>query len=818
MKENINYDLKKFKGLTDEEVIKSRNKYGANTPPLKKKETLLIKILKIFKEPMFLLLIIAASIYFLVQEYMDGLVMLFFVLAICLIEFIQSEKTDKALKELTKLTSLNVKVIRNGKIKIIRSEEVVVSDIVILEEGDRPPADGKLLYMQSLGVNESSLTGESTVVYKTIEEDNKNHFKSNMLYFGTDVVNGMGVIEVSAVYEKTELGLIGNSLNNIKKEKTPLEKQVNKLVLICTIISSIIFILTIIVNYINNYDLILKDRIIKSILSGITVAMATIPEEIPVILTVFLAMGALQLTKSNTLIRNKKAIETLGAVEVICLDKTGTITENKMIVKDSYIISNTFYNTAYYACLKVPYDSMELSIKDYCKNKLTNEKMTLTKEYAFTFKTKMTGQIWNNNYLCVKGAYENILPLCNLTKEKYDEIIKKINTYSSKGYRVLVIAKNDNLQFIPKEISDVSLSFEGLIALYDPERIGVKESLAKCFNASIRVIIITGDSKETAKGIAKRINLKNYDEVITGDELENMTDSILEEKVKTVNMFARVYPNHKMRIIEALQKNAKITAMTGDGINDSSALKMADIGISMGKGTNVCKEASDIILVDDNFKTIITAIENGRNIYKNIKKSISYIIAIHIPIALLSLFIPMLKLPNLLLPIHVMLLELIIDPTSSIIFQRIKSDKDIMLEKPRNIKEPILNLKNLLRCIFQGLLIFIVVFLTYYFLITSTNQSYAITISYSVLVLAITFITYELKSSKLTIINFLESLKDKVSLIIISFVIISLLLFTYLPFFNNIANTTPIDLKSWFLIIGLVLLAVIPFDILKLKK
>ena len=278
--------LKEFKGLTNNEVVISREKNGSNIQQQRKKESLIKKILNIFKEPMFLLLIIAASVYFIVGEYGDGIIMLIFVLAVCTIEFIQEAKTDKALEELNKLSSLNVKVIRNGKKEIINSEEIVVGDIVILEEGDRVPADGKILYTQSLGINESSLTGESEIVYKNKEEDLKNHFKLNMCYSGTDVVNGLGIIEVTSVGKNTEFGLIGQSLNNIKKEKTPLEKQINKLVFICTIVSITVFILTIIINYINHPELTPTKRIVDSLLAGITIAMATIPEEIPVILTV----------------------------------------------------------------------------------------------------------------------------------------------------------------------------------------------------------------------------------------------------------------------------------------------------------------------------------------------------------------------------------------------------------------------------------------------------------------------------------------------------------------------------------------------------
>ena len=818
MKENMNNILQDIHGLTKEEVIKSREKYGSNELSKKKKESLLIKILKIFKEPMFLLLLIAASVYFLVGEYGDGIIMLIFVLAICLIEFLQETKTDKALDELNKLSSLNVKVIRAGKKLIIKSEDVVVGDIVILEEGDHVPADGKVIYDQSLGLNESSLTGESDIVYKTTDEDLTNHFKLNICYSGTDVVNGFGLLEITSVGKNTEFGKIGESLNEIKQAKTPLEKQVNKLVFVCTIISLIVFTLTIILNYISHQDIEFSKRLVDSILAGVTIAMATIPEEIPVIITVFLAMGAWSLAREKTLTRNMKAIETLGAVNVLCTDKTGTLTENKMTVEETYSVSKTSIKTAYYACPVVAYDSMEIAIKEYCHEKENIiDHFDVTKEYAFTPETKMMGQIINNKLLCVKGAYENILPLCSLDKKEQEKIKEKIITFSKDGYRVLAIAKSTITKTPPKDLHHAKLSFEGLIALYDPPRKKVKQSLNDCKRAGVRVIMITGDNGETAKGIAKKIELPNYDEVITGKELEKMSDEELFEKVKTVNIFARVYPNHKMRIVNALQKDNKVVAMTGDGVNDAPALKKANIGIAMGKrGTNVAKEAADLILLDDNFNTIVKAIEKGRGIYKNIRKAISYIIAIHIPIALLSVFVPLFNLPTLLLPIHVMLLELLIDPTSSIIFQRIKPSADIMNEPPRNIKEGILNMKTAVRSIFQGLMIFLVVFLTYLCLLkNNSNINTSITIAYSTLVLSIIFIAYELKSTNTTIHNFLESFKDKISIIVNTCILTGLLLLIYLPFFNKVANTSALSLNSWSLIILLTLLAVIPFDIFK---
>lgn len=817
---------KKYVGLSDEEVNFSKEKNGINEIEKKKKESFIHKLLHVFLEPMFLLLIITASIYFILGEISDGIIMLCFVLFISGIEFIQEQKTDRALEELNTLSSLDVKVIRNGETIVIDSRDIVVGDIVLLEEGDKVPADGIILECQGLGINESALTGEADVVYKKLKDNTDNHFKLNMCYAGCDVTNGSAIIKITNVGVNTEYGKIGKALNSISKEKTPLEKQISKLIVICTIISSLFFVAVIIINYIYNKNLVLQERIIHSILSGITVAMATIPEEIPVVLTVFLAMGAWELARKNTLTRNMKTVETLGAVTVLCTDKTGTLTQNKMTVKETYFYDKNFFLVSALACPKNPYDPMEIAIKNYClSNNITKDiyNNELVYEYVFNNEDKMMGQIWkidNKNLLCVKGAYESVLPLCNIDKEEYNILIKKIDEFSNLGYRVLAVAKKNNVKKISNNLKDNKLEFVGLIALVDPPRLGVEESIKSCYDAGIRIIMITGDNGKTAKGVAKQISLNHNNNVITGIELENMSDEELKVRVKETNIFARVYPNHKMRIIKALQENNEVVAMTGDGINDAPALKKAEIGIAMGKrGTNVAKEAADMILLDDNFNTIVDAIKNGRTIYDNIKKAISYILVIHIPIAFASFFVPLFNLPTLLLPIHIVLLELIIDPTSSIIFQRLKLDNNVMKQKPRNMDESIMNKKTVIKCILQGLAIFIAIFGSYYYLInTGESKTLATTFSFTTLVLSNIFVVYVLESNQLAIKNIVASFKDKVIFLINFIILIILLLIIYVPDLNKIVGTC--KLSSIYLLMAclLAIISTFPFDILKKVK
>lgn len=814
---------KAYQGLTAEEVILSREAHGANELTRSVKPSILRKILHVFSEPMFLLLFITASIYFLLGEFTDGLIMLVFVLFVSGIEFFQERKTDKALDALNTLSALNVEVIRNRQKVTIDSRDVVVGDIVLLDEGDKIPADGKILESQGFGVNESALTGESTIVHKNSKDDSSEHFRLDMCYAGCDVTNGSAIIQVTAVGQDTEYGKIGNTLNSITKAKTPLEQQIRKLVVICTVISLSFCVIVIIVNFIYNHNLPLGDRFIQSILSGITMAMATIPEEIPVVLTVFLAMGAWQLAKQNALARNMKAVETLGAVTVLCTDKTGTLTENKMTVKSIFTDDKDFALISGLACQKHPYDPMEIAIHEYIYQHGQNDSIythQLVHEYIFSNTSKMMGQVWslaNKQVLCVKGAYENVLSLCQLSREERDLIVNRANEYANLGYRVLAVAKNTDMRQIPTRLEDNKLTFVGLIALVDPPRAGVKQSINTCHSAGVRVVMITGDNGETATSVARQIGMNHDNIVITGVELEQMSDEELKDRVKDVNIFARVYPEHKMRIVSALQANQEVVAMTGDGVNDAPALKRASIGIAMGlRGTNVAKEASDLILMDDNFNTIVKAIKNGRTIYNNIKKAISYILVIHIPIILASLFVPLFGLPLLLLPVHIVLLELIIDPTSSIIFQRLKPDQNIMKQPPRKINESLLNKNLVIKSILQGTVIFLAMFISYFYLIkTGAPQTLSSTFAFTVLVFSNVFVVYVLQSDDYAIRNFILDFKDKIILLINTIIILVLLMLIYIPAFGRLIGMTPLSAGELVLAVIVALAATFIFDLFK---
>lgn len=824
--EELNFSTAKLFGLTDAQVAKSRLEHGANTLRAQPKRNIFQKVLHVFAEPMFLLLFGAASIYFLVGEVVDGVIMLCCVLFVSGIEFFQEQKTDKALEALNTLSAINIRTIRNGKIVVVDSQDLVVGDLVILAEGDKIPADGLILETQGLGVNESALTGESEVVHKKLVDNSKERFKLNMCYAGCDVTNGSAVIQLTAVGTQTEYGKIGSTLDSIKKVKTPLEKQIDHLIVICTIISLTCCIIVTVVNFFYNSGLPLGDRIIESVLSGITMAMATIPEEIPVVLTVFLAMGAWKLAQQYALTRNMKAVETLGAVTVLCTDKTGTLTQNKMTVQEVFTDHPDFARVAALACPKTPYDPMEIAIQDYALQHGADTSLyqaSLVREYLFNNEDKMMGQIWDLNgqqLLCVKGAYETVLPLCNLSNSQLAQITERAKAFSSLGYRVLALAEQTKVTRLHADLGSYQLDFVGLIALVDPPRVGVKNSVKSCQEAGVRIIMITGDNGETAEGIARQIGLRHCNEVITGVMLEQMSDQELKQRVQTTNIFARVYPDHKMRIVKALQDNHEVVAMTGDGVNDAPALKKAEIGIAMGqRGTNVAKEAADLILMDDKFSTIVDAIANGRTIYNNIKKAISYILVVHIPIILISLFVPLLGLPLLLLPVHVVLLELIIDPTSSIIFQRLKPDLDVMKQPPRSLKEPLLNFPTVIKCLLQGVMIFAVAFLSYLYLIrTGASQTLASTFAFTTLVFSNVFVVYVLQSDDLALKNFLLDFKDKVIVFINLAITVILLLLIYISFLNRLIGATPLSLLELLATIGLAILATFVFDLVKRRQ
>jgi len=835
MTEQKNQNLE---GLTSEQAKKLQEQFGKNELATVKKQSFISKVIHIVLEPMFLLLIVASIIYFILGEPRDGVIMLIFVIGIISIEIIQEWKTDKTLNALKDLSAPHVIVIRDGKEQTILSEDLVPTDLMIINEGVKIPADGWVIKASDLCVDESSLTGESVGVWKvTVDNADKNntdYWRKDYCYAGTLVTQGSATILVDKIGSNTEYGKIGINVASAPDSPTPLEKQTNSIVKTCAIIAGILFILVTVITYFNIPDHKFTDRIIESILSGITLAMAMIPEEFPVILTVFLSMGAWRLAKKQSLVHKLSSVETLGAVSVLCVDKTGTITMNKMAVQDTWAIDDDNYNLCEImglGCETDAYDPMEKAMLLHCESiGISKDHLfggELISEYAFTNELKMMGHVWRHDgeiVIAAKGSPESILTICKLSDEQRKQIENKINEMSREGLRVIAVGTMNpkSESDIPDNITDCKLTFLGLIGLADPPRESVKEDIKMCNKAGVRVVMITGDNGITASSIAKQIGMKNSDNIITGDELNNMTDSELMERVHDANIFSRVLPEHKMRIVKAFKENGEVVAMTGDGVNDAPALKYADIGIAMGKrGSEVAREAADLILMDDNFSTIVHTIEDGRRIYDNIKKAIGYVFTIHIPIAFASLFAPLLNISPaslLLLPVHVVLLELIIDPTCSIVLERQPAESNIMDRKPRDPNEKILTAGVLTKSILQGLAIFIASFGTYYMLIKQQpeNPQLARTMGLSIIMIANLFLVQVNSSNYDNAFKTMKYLiKDKVMWAVIIGTVAGLLLMLYTPL-NRILNLAPLSLSQFFIAVGIAAVSVLWYEIVKI--
>jgi Ca2+-transporting ATPase len=831
---NIHWD-----GLTNTEAQKKLQQFGKNRLEEKKKESFFLKILHIIMEPMFLLLIIAAFIYFFLGEPNDGLIMLVFVVVIISIEVIQEWKTDRTLSALKDLSAPKIKVIREGQVVDIVSEDLVPEDLMLIEEGVKIPADGFVIKANDLRVNESSLTGEAEAVWKMVAEskdsETTDYWRKDYVYTGTLVTTGSATILVDKTGNQTEYGKIGQHLATAKDEKSALDKQIGKLVKVCANIALIFLLLVALVTFFNDASLPFINRVIQSILAGITIAMAMIPEEFPVVLTVFLSMGAWRLAQKKSLIRKLPAIETMGAVSVLAVDKTGTITENKMTVTATSTTENEdrFVEIVGLACETDPYDPMEIAILEYADGKGWSKEQlfsdSLITEYPFTDELKMMGHVWQRGAqitIAVKGSPESVLKIADLSEREKQAVLKQVAAFGQRGLRVLAVGQQlvSSEMDIPTTIEDCSLEFLGLIGLSDPPRKGVKEDILVCQKAGINVVMITGDNGVTAGAIAKEVGIPNADHAITGTEIDAWSDEELAKQIKQTNIFSRVTPEHKMRIVQAFKQNGEVVAMTGDGVNDAPALKYADIGIAMGeRGSEVSREAADLILMDDNFSTIVHTVKDGRRIYDNIKKAIGYILVIHIPIALTAFFGPFLGIPHaalFLLPTHVVLLELVIDPTCSVVLERQPSEPDIMDRPPRNPSDSILSAGLLVKSLIQGVVIFLASFGSYYLTLQQdpSNDELARSMGLAVLIIANIFLVQVNSSNHLLEIQtFLKLIRDKVIWLILGGTVAILFALMYSPI-NGFLDLAPLSVSQLLICLGLGMISVCWYDLVKMIK
>ena len=830
---------KSIAGLTTAEAKQLQEQYGLNELTPQKKENLLRKILHIICEPMFLLLLVAAAIYFLLGEPRDGIIMLVFVVGIISIDAIQEWKTDKTLNALKDLSAPHITVIRDGMEQTIASVDLVPGDLMLICEGVKIPADGVVVKCADLCVDESSLTGEAEGVWKVPEgsaEPSGDYWRKDYCYAGTLVTQGTATVRVDQIGENTEYGKIGQGVAASREEPTPLQRQTGNLVKTCAVIAGILFVLVGIFTWLNIPDHGFSDRLVESILSGVTLAMAMIPEEFPVILTVFLSMGAWRLAKKHSLVRKLPSVETLGAVSVLCVDKTGTITMNQMAVQELWAADCdecALVETMGLGCETDTYDPMEKAMLACCgRYGITREALfenELITEYAFTNELKMMGHVWRRPegiVIAAKGSPERIFTVCNLTDEQRAEAEQKNTELSKQGLRVIAIAtaKPESEAGIPASITDCSLTLLGLVGLTDPPRAGVKEDIAVCNRAGIRVVMITGDNGTTASAIAKEIGISNNNHIITGDQLNDMTDEELREAVRSVSIFSRVIPEHKMRIVRALKENGEIVAMTGDGVNDAPALKYADIGIAMGKrGSEVSREAADLILMDDNFTTIVETVKDGRRIYDNIRKAVGYVFTIHIPIAAASLLAPFLGIAPaalLLLPLHVVLLEILIDPTCSIVLERQPAETDIMNRLPRDPKEKLLTGSLLGKSVLQGLAVFAASFVTYYTVLAGdpVNAPVARSMGLAIIMLANLFLVQVNSSGHdFAVQSFRRLVKDPImwAVNVGTLALLAIILYTPLSAFLKL---TALSAGQFCAVLGLASASVLWYELVKLAR
>lgn len=865
-------------GLSDDEVNKRLSEYGTNELKEEEKKSFLSKLIEQFSDFLILILIAAALISFFVGEGKDAIVILAIVVLNAFLGIYQEGKAEKSLEALKKMASPTAKVIRNGHLSEVPASTLVPGDIVSLDAGDIIPADLRLIESSNLKIEEASLTGESVPVEKdssiVFQEDVSLGDRKNMAYMGTSITYGRGKGVVVETGHNTEIGKIATMIQTYEDEDTPLQKQLNKLGKFLGITTIVICIVVFLVGLLQGREL------LEMFMVSISLAVAAIPEGLPAIVTIVLAIGMTRMVKRNAIVKRLLAVETLGSTTVICSDKTGTLTQNEMTVVKVYtndkIIDVTgtgydiygefkignenigdteFLNTLLHIAVldndadlektadgyKVIGDPTEgalvtLAAKGNIQKSSANEKYPRIEEIPFDSSRKMM-TTFHKNYIpnkivsFTKGAPDIVINRCSkikiedkildLTDEMKKEILEVNNRFSEDALRVLALAYREYDE-LPEDISpennEIDMTFVGLVGMIDPPRPEAKEAIKKCKEAGIKTIMITGDYKETAFAIAKELGMaESKEEAMMGDEINKVSDEELKEIVKKVKVFARVSPEHKVRIVTALKENGEIAAMTGDGVNDALALKKADIGVSMGiTGTDVAKNTADMILTDDNFASIVAAVEEGRIIYSNIKKFVAFLLSCNIGEILIVFTSILLNLPVPLFAIQLLWLNLVTDSFPALALGVEKGDPDIMKIPPRNPDEPILTGKLLIRIALQSIAISVASLLSYIWGLSTYNGDLtkARTVIFACLITAELLRAFSSRSLNYTLfkIGFFTN-KTMVYAVLASFAL--LLVVIYVPFLQPIFHTAALGLYDWCVILGL---AIIPLIVGELSK
>lgn len=699
-------------GLSDTDVASRLQQHGFNELPSSKGRNIFATAWDVVREPMFLLLLACGTIYLVLGDVREALMLLGFVFVVLGITLYQERKTERALEALRDLSSPRALVIRGGERKRIAGRDVVPDDLLVLAEGDRVPADSVVVSCNNLSTDESLLTGESVPVRKVAwdgvrEMTHPGGEDLPFVFSGTLIVQGQGIAQVRSTGMHTEMGNIGKALQTVQVEGTRLQTEIGLLVRRVAILGLALCVFVVVI------DGLTRGNWLHGFLAGITLAMAMLPEEFPVVLTIFLALGAWRLSKIKVLARRVPVIETLGSATVLCVDKTGTLTVNRMSIRKLAVdgtvldvelqaaegLPEEFHEIVEFGILasqRDPFDPMEKAFHDLGNTRLAHTEhlhadWTLERGYALSPNLLAMSHVWKSpkgtDYvLATKGAPEAIADLCHLNAERTKAIGDQVAAMAQDGLRVLGVARGVfGQQALPGEQHDFTFEFLGLVGLADPVRPTVPAAVKECYTAGIRVVMITGDHPTTARSIARQAGIAPVDDIITGPELDTLDEAELQLRVRTINVFARMVPEQKLRLVNALKANGEVVAMTGDGVNDAPALKAAHIGIAMGgRGTDVAREAASLVLLDDDFASIVHSVRMGRRIYDHLQKAMTYIVAVHVPIAGMSIVPVLLGGPIALMPVHILFLELVIDPACSVVFEAEPEDDDAMSRPPRN--------------------------------------------------------------------------------------------------------------------------------------
>ncbi|MBI4321330.1 MAG: cation-transporting P-type ATPase [Chloroflexi bacterium] len=828
-------DVDRRKGLTTEEAERRRARYGPNILAPDRREPLLARLLRPLRDPMALLLLGAGLIYLVLGDYRNAGVMFLALIPIAFIDFALEARAERALAGLRRLVAARLEALRDGKRVLVPSEDLVPGDVVYMKEGDVVPADGILIDASDVQVDESSLTGESLPVSK---EAGLRRFPSpSRLLAGTTLMSGRGTIVVTMTGSRTAYGQIAVLVGTAVSRPTPTQAAIARLIRQLGVVAGVVCTGVVVL------ALLRSSSWAEALLTGVSLAIAAIPEEFPVVFTLYLTLGAWRMASKKALIRRLVGVETLGSVSIVCADKTGTLTLGKMKLTALYAggkaqategitpgaETSRLLESAVLACEPSPYDPLEQAIVAFApqagvKVSQLHSQWRLVHEYPFEPRRKYMSHVWRSNTgtlkICAKGAIEGIVEICVMSAEEREAVLNANRQMAAEGMRVIAVAENELPRLHRERDKDENqLRLVGLVGFVDPPRSGVREAIAECLDAEIRVVMITGDHPLTAHNVAESIGLPHRDRyILTGDGMEAMTDEELQSHISRVDIFARITPVQKHRLVRLLKAEGAVVAMTGDGINDAPALKAADVGIAMGRrGTEVAREAATMVLLDDNFRTIVEAVREGRRIYQNLRHAFSYLVAFHAPIISLAFFVPLLGAPLVLVPAILVWLELILHPTASLVFEADQAAPELMRRPPRNPKEHFLAADTALRLIIQGLVIFVAVLAVY---LSSLAQGLAVetarSVAVSTLVIAQTLLVLTERSPDKPFWQ--AGLRGNKALpFVLATTLASLPVILYVPFLATAMQLSPISLGNWSLAVAVAVASTMWVEAAKLR-